>query len=117
MTLKYQDKEIELKYSFRASVYFEQISSKNIDFKDFNQNDLVTLFYCVFISSLQKEKLPICSMLDFLDVLDENGGEKCLYDFSNWYVSTLAAQYEFLESTDDGSKKEKKGPAAVKKTN
>lgn len=107
MKLKYNDKEIELVYSFRSAIYFEQITNKNIDFSNITANDVLTLFYCVFIASLQKNKMPICTMLDFLDVVDENGGDKCIVDFSNWYVSILTAQYELLNSTyneDESSK-------------
>lgn len=110
MKIKFNDKEIELVYSFRSNVYFEQINGKTIDFSNFSSNDLITLFYCVFIASLQKAKLPIIKMEDFLDVVDDNGGEKCVIEFSNWYVETLNAQFELLESgqnEEDEPKKKK----------
>ena len=56
MKLKVGEEEVELIYSFRSSVYFEQITGHNIDFAKLSQNDLVTLFYCIFIASLQKSK-------------------------------------------------------------
>lgn len=108
MKIKFNDKEIELVYSFRSNVYFEQINGKTIDFSNFSSNDLITLFYCVFISSLQKAKLPIITMVDFLDVIDDNGGEKCVIEFSNWYVETLNAQFELLESGQNEEAEPKK---------
>ena len=69
-----------------------------------SQNDLITLFYCVVIASLQKAKKPIITMLDFMDAIDENDGEKCIVDFSNWYVQTITAQYEVLNSMGDEKK-------------
>ena len=114
MKLKYQDKVIELVYSFRSNIYFEQIQGKNIDFTHFTGTDLMTLFYCVFIASLQKMKLPIVSLQDFMDVIDDNGGEKCLIDFSNWYVGVVSAQYEAIGSMDN-DKEEKKDVDASKK--
>ena len=108
MKIKFNDKEIELVYSFRSNIYFEQINNKAIDFSKLNSNDIITLFYCVFISSLQKAKLPIITMVDFLDVVDDNGGEKCVIEFSNWYVETLNAQFELLESGQNEETEPKK---------
>lgn len=113
MNIKYQEKDIALVWSFRSNIYFEQIQNKNIDFGNITANDLLILFYCVFIASLQKNKMPICSLSDFMDVVDENGGERALYNFSNWYVEQLTSQYEFLNSTEDKEKEEL--PDAVKK--
>ena len=111
MKLKINNEEIELIYSFRSSVYFEQISGHNLDFANMSQNDLITLFYSVVIASLQKVRKPIITMLDFLDAIDENGGEKCIIDFSHWYVNTIAAQYEVIqaeeESNEDNTAKKK----------
>ena len=104
MKLKINNEEIELVYSFRSAVYFEQIAGHNLDFTKMSQNDLITLFYCVVIASLQKAKKPIITMLDFMDAIDENDGEKCIVDFSNWYVQTITAQYEVLNSMGDEKK-------------
>ena len=106
MKLKYNNEEIELIYSFRINVYYEQIQNKSIDFQNFNTQDLITLFYCCFITSLQKQHKPICGMLEFLDVLDDNGGETTLMDFSNWFTSVLTAQYELINSTVNKEDKE-----------
>lgn len=115
MTLKFNDQDIELKWSFRSNIYFEQIQGKNLDFSNLTTNDLLTLFYCCFIATLQKNKKEIIALTDFLDVLDDNGGEKCLYDFSNWYIQQMTAQYDFVASTEDKDKKPAGGPEAAKK--
>lgn len=114
MKIKINNEEIELVYSFRSAVYFEQIAGHNLDFTKMSQNDLITLFYCVVIASLQKAKKPVITMLDFMDAIDENDGEKCIIDFSNWYVQTITAQYEVLNSMGDDKKQAKTGK---KKTN
>ena len=101
MKFKINNYELELTYSFRIMVYYEQISGHSLDPKNFNTNDLITLFYSAVISSLQKERRPIISMIDFLDAIDDNGGEKCLMNFSDWYESIIKAQYELLTSTSD----------------
>lgn len=101
MKMKINGEEIELVYSFRSNVYFEQITGHAVDFSKLDSNDLITLFYCNVISSLQKAKKPTISMVDFLDVVDDNNGEKCILEFSNWFVKEMQAQYEILESSED----------------
>jgi hypothetical protein len=108
-----ENEELELVYSFRSSVYFEQITGHNIDFQNFTSQDLITLFYSVVVASLQKAKKPILSMLDFLDVVDNNGGEKCIVDFSNWYIDVMTKEFELLQSTE--TEKEQKEVNVSKK--
>lgn len=117
MTFKLNENEsIELVYSFRSAIYFEQITNHNVDFQNFNSNDLITLFYCVVIASLQKERKPIITMLDFLDDVDSNGGEKCIIEFANWYAEVMKAQYEAMESTINENDKVEKPKSKKKKT-
>ena len=113
MTLKINDENIELAYSFRSGIYFEQIAHKPLDLTNISSEDFVTLFYCIVLASLQKAKKPVITMLDFLDIVDDNGGEKCLMEFSDWYIAVMKAQYEVL--TDDNDKKPKN--VSKKKTN
>jgi hypothetical protein len=51
-------------------------------------------------------------MLEFLDTLDENGGETTLMEFSEWFTKVLTAQYELINSTVN---KEDKEEASKKK--
>ena len=113
MKLKLPGYELELVYSFRSNIYFERIAEHSVDFTNMKSEDLLTLFYSVVIASLQKAKQPIISMLDFMDVLDDNGGEKCLVDFTNWYIQTVSAQYENFKTDEAEPAKKKK----TKKTN
>ena len=105
MKLKIGNEELELVYSFRSSIYFESITGHSLDFTKLTSNDLITLFYSVVVASLQKAKQPVISMLDFLDTVDDNGGEKCLVDFSNWYIAIMKAQYELLTEEKEGKEK------------
>ena len=57
-----ENETVELKYSFRSSIYFEQITGKNVDFQNFTANDFITLFYSVFIASLQKANKPVITI-------------------------------------------------------
>ena len=105
MKLKIGNEELELVYSFRSSIYFEQITGHSLDFTKLTSNDLITLFYSVVVATLQKAKKPVISMLDFLDIVDDNGGEKCLVDFSNWYIGIVKNQYELLAEENEGKEK------------
>lgn len=104
MKLKIGNEELELVYSFRSSIYFESITGHSLDFTKLTSNDLITLFYSVVVATLQKAKKPVISMLDFLDVIDDSGGEKCLVDFSNWYIGIMKTQYELLAEENEGNK-------------
>lgn len=114
MKFKINEEEFELQYSFRVNIYFEQIQGHTIDFSNLSPNDLVTLFYCVVIATLQKNKKPVISMLDFLDAVDNNGGDKALIDFANWFIEVMKAQYEVLSSIEEDKKAKK---VSKKKTN
>lgn len=115
MFLKINDDELELKYSFRINVFYEQIQGHSADFTMMTSNDLMTLFFCTVLASLQKAKKPIISMEEFMDIVDDNGGEKCIVDFTEWYVKVVQAQYEMLNMLQDP--KETKNVKAKKKKN
>ena len=115
MKLKYNNKELELVYSFRANVYFEQIQNKNIDFANLNANDVITLFYCYFLASLQKAKEPTVDMLTFLDIIDDNGGEKCISEFGAWLIKVMQAQYEVIGSMSNEEQSPKEEVKSKKK--
>lgn len=103
--------DLELVNSFRVLLYFEQMSGHSIDLQSFTPNDIILLFYAMTIASLQKARKDVISLLDFYDVIDNNGGEKCILDFSNFYVDIIKKQSEALQNLDveedeeDGSKK------------
>ena len=108
MTLKINDNEnLELKYSFRSSIYFETISGHNLDLQNLSANDLITLFYAVFVASLQKEGRPIIDMITFLNIVDDNGGDKALLEFSKWYVDQIKIQWDLEEEPEEKPSKEK----------
>ena len=118
MILKLNENEnIELKYSFRSSIYFETISGHNLDLGKLTGNDLMILFYAVFVASLQKAKKPIIDMIQFMDVIDDNGGDKCIYDFGQWYIEQVQIQWGLEEDPEEKNVKEinKKTFASKKK--
>jgi hypothetical protein len=117
MKLNINNKDIELVYSFRSAIYFEQIVGHDVDFNNFSQNDLLTFFYAVVIASLQKAKEPIISFIDFMDIVDENGGNKCIIEFSRWYVNIMMAEYEALQDMTPEEEEKEKPKKSTKKKN
>jgi hypothetical protein len=108
MKLNINGEELELVYSFRINLFYEEISNKSLDFTSLSANDLVNLFYSTVIASLQKAKRPNITMLEFLDVIDDNGGEKVIVDFSNWFIEVIKGQYEILPDDDKKTVDKKK---------
>ena len=55
-------------------------------------------------------------MLEFLDVIDDNGGESCIVEFSNWYIDVMKKEFELLESTVQKTKEKKEKETKKKKS-
>lgn len=101
-----ENESVELIHSFRSALYFEQMTGKQIDFTDFKIQELLYLYYSVVIASLQKAKMPIISMLDFMDAIDDyNGGEQSVLEFSNWYVEVLKQQFNVIDDINANDNK------------
>ena len=77
MKLNINGKDIELKYTLRAMIMYENITSTVFSPKTIS--DIITLFYCVVLSSSKDYSLTFET---FLDWLDENTEE--LTNFSQW---------------------------------
>ena len=109
MKLKINSNEtIDLIYSFRANIYYEQIQGHSLDFTNFTSSDLLTLFYCVVVATLQKKQMPPMTMLEFMDILDDNGGDHAVLEFSNWYTQQLQAQYDLYNAEETKDNEETK---------
>ena len=56
MKIKLNEKEYELRYSFRMMMIYEQIAGKTLDWQHLTTQDLVILFYATVIATLQYNK-------------------------------------------------------------
>jgi len=114
MTVKIQEKEIELKLSIRTYIYYENIINKSFELKDLsNFNNLVSFFYSVILSSSKKQGLNFkMAYDDFIEWIDDNGGEYLLVDFINWFTKEQESQAQFLRKNEtentEGNKKKLK---------
>ena len=114
MKIKIKNQELELAYSMRTYILFENIQGQSLSFENLNSyTSLIVLFYSAIVATIQKRKLDISISYDeFIDWLDENNGENMIKEFSNWFTTqltnNLALQDAEQEKETKGSKKSKK---------
>lgn len=91
MKINIKNQEIELSYSMRIYILFENITNKSLSFESMQSyTSLIVLFYSSIIASIQKQKLNITISYDeFMDWIDENNGEKMIKQFSAWFAERL----------------------------
>ena len=65
MILKIKNKKIELKYSIRAMIMYENMTEKS--FAPQTMTDIITFMYCVVVSSAKDYSIKFDDFLDFLD--------------------------------------------------
>lgn len=82
MNIKINENEIELKYSFRSLMMFENINGST--YNGGSLNDAITLFYCVVLTSSKDYSLEFDT---FIDWLDEN--QSALKEFCEW-IATIS---------------------------
>ena len=85
MEIVIKNKVIDLKYSFRALMIYENITQKSFNPKGIS--DVVVFFYSVVVASTKDTTL---SFDDFIDWLDDNA--TAINDFSVWLTSVFNAQ-------------------------
>lgn len=94
MKIKYQGKEYELKYSFRAMMVYENITDKS--FAPNGLSDIIIFFYsCILAASKGQD---VIKYDDFIDWLDENPIE--LENFSNWLLELMKQQHGLIRKTE-----------------
>lgn len=94
MKIKINDKEIELKYSFRAIIMWEQIQEK--PFQPVSASDVMVYMYCILCSSDKSVKITFDEFLDYLDA-----NPSVIEEFTKWIIDNDAFNSQF-------NKKEKK---------
>ena len=113
MKINIKNQEIELTYSMRIYILFENITNKSLSFDSINSyTSLIVLLYSSIIATIQKQKLNIqWSYHEFMDWLDENNGEQMIKEFSTWFTTCLTnniALQKNEESKENTSDKKKK---------
>lgn len=101
MKIKFNDNELEMHYSQRIYMMFEEIQGKSLNLENLTAFDVNTLFYVCVLSTMQynhiEDKL---SFTDFLNWIDDNGNDVLVAEFANWFVSILQQQADLVNKKD-----------------
>lgn len=113
MKITIKGQEIELCYTMRMMIIFENITGHSVDFNNMTSlNQATTLFLACIIASAKKAKLNFDITFDeFMDFLDENNGYAMINEFAIWLAGELEAKYGLLKKED----KEDELPKKTKK--
>jgi len=93
MKINIKDQEVELKYSFRALIIFEEITSKTLTVPE-SLKDILILFYSVILASA-KGSLQDWTWDNFMDWLDDN--PEITIEFTQWLKDVLETQNGITE--------------------
>lgn len=82
MIFKIDDREVELRYTLRAIMLYENIQGKS--FAPESTTDILVFMFCVIMASDKEIKLDFDK---FLDMLDEN--PSLVVEFSEWLTNEV----------------------------
>lgn len=105
MKINIKNTDIELKFSFRALMIYENITQES--FSPDNLTNIIFFFYSVILGSIKNKNIDYD---EFMDWLDEN--PNAITEFTNWLteVNDLNAQKQGKEEySEEDEKPEKSG--------
>lgn len=103
MKINIKDKEIELKYTIRSLVLFENIMGK--PFNPEGTLDVIVFYLCVLLASDKTLQLTLDELIEAID-----NDNKLLVDFSDWLTNEISkqnmmSQDTHVEVTEESKKK------------
>lgn len=103
MKINLNDKEIELKYSFRALMAYENVMDKSLEMNTLS--DILTFFYCIVITSAKDSSIKFDEFMDYVDEHPETVAE-----FNMWLSNVIQSNAFFNGglATKTNNKKAKK---------
>lgn len=99
MKVKIHDINLDLHYSMRMMIIYENITGENFDFTNMQSlKQITTLFLSCILASAKKNKIDLQLTYDeFMDWMDENGGYKILNDFAVWLSKEIETKYSLIK--------------------
>lgn len=85
------NREVELKYSIRAMMMYENITGESFNPK--NLTDILTFFYCIVVSSMKDYSY---SFENFIDELDNEPSK--LEELTKWMNDNISNQNTFKKN-------------------
>lgn len=116
MKIKIKEQELELHYSLRIYMFYENIMGHSIDMQTISSyTSLVVLFYSAILATLQYEHKNLDITYDeYMDWLDSQQ-HTILADFASWFIKNVEVSAKVTpikdssdESTDSLAKKKSK---------
>jgi hypothetical protein len=88
MKITINEKEIELKYTLRSMLMYENITEKT--FNPTTMSDIITFMYCIVVASSKDYSLKFD---DFIDWLDDN--PNMINEFGEWIQTVVQTNNVF----------------------
>jgi hypothetical protein len=109
MTVKIGEREIEMHYSLRMYMLYENIVGESLDYTKLESyTTILNLFYCAVLSSMQYHKMELDLKFDeFIDWIDTEG-KTAIPEFLEWYFGNLKLEQELQGKTSETTEKNKK---------
>lgn len=116
MKIKFRGKELDLHYSNRMFIIYENIMGKGASFEEQSYTAVITLLYGALIGTLKYNKMETDVTYDeFMNWLDEQP-RNTLSKFSEWFVNEHLANNDLKDEVFEAEmKKEKKSKGMIKK--
>ena len=91
MKINIKDIDLELHYSMRMYILYENILGKALNFENASSyTSVIVLFYSAIMATIQHKKLDITLTYDeYMDWLDEQNAQELLAEFSSWFASHI----------------------------
>lgn len=103
MKVNIKGREIELHYSMRIHILYENVMNQSLSAVQNKTTSLVVLMYCAIVASIQKARLDLpLSYEDFMDWIDEQGPD-IFSEFSKWFTESVEA-YSGLKLKEEDKK-------------
>ena len=102
MKINFREQELELHYSMRIYIIYENIMGTGVTFDQLQSyTSILTLFYSAIVASLQYHKRDSNVTYDeFINWIDINPTE-LINEFSKWFVLCLSAQQDKVDEALD----------------
>jgi len=109
MKINIKGTDLELHYSMRMYILYENIMGKSLNFENASSyTSLIVLFYSAIIATIQKEKLNMVVTYDeFMNWLDDQNGADIMKEFSDWFTSNLNLNIGLSEEREENIENKK----------
>lgn len=111
MKITIKGHDIDLHYSMRIYIIYEQLTNQSLIGLDGSYTTLINLMYSAILATLQHDKQTLdVEYDDFIDWLDSQDSSKVLSDFANWFAKVINVNAGISEETKPvkGAKKPSK---------